>query len=161
MALQSAGVLLYRIRQNGLEVMLVHPGGPFWAKKNEGAWSIPKGLLDRDEDGLDGARREFQEETGLSIDGQFIELGEVKQPGGKIVRAWAIEKDLDVSEIKSNFFTIEWPKNSGNFRKYPEVDRAGWFGIDEAKKKILKGQIPLLDRLETLILIDKPREDGL
>lgn len=131
--------------------MLVHPGGPFWARKDEGAWSIPKGLFDETETALDAAKREFNEETGLEVDGQFIELGEVKQPSGKIVHAWALEKDLDVSETKCNSFTMEWPKNSGIMREYPEIDRAAWFRVDEAKTKILKGQIALLDRLAELI----------
>ena len=131
--------------------MLVHPGGPFWARKDEGAWSIPKGILDENEDPLDAAKREFNEETGLEADGDFIELGEVKQPSGKIVHAWALEKDLDVREIQSNSFTMEWPKNSGKIREYPEIDRAGWFGLDEARTKILKGQLALLDRLAEMV----------
>ena len=127
--------------------MLVHPGGPFWARKDEGAWSIPKGILDENENALDAAKREFNEETGLEADGDFIELGEVKQPSGKIVHAWALEKNLDVTEIQSNSFTIEWPKNSGKMTEYPEIDKAGWFSLDEARTKILKGQLALLDRL--------------
>ncbi len=151
MALHSAGILLFRLKNGKLEVMLVHPGGPFWARKDEAAWSIPKGLFDENEKALDAARREFNEETGLEVDGSFIELGEVKQPGGKIVHAWALEKDLDITKIESNSFAIEWPKNSGTVREYPEVDRAGWFGLDQARKKILKGQIPLLDRLAAVV----------
>ena len=151
MPIHSAGILLFRFRNDKLEVMLVHPGGPFWARKDEGAWSIPKGILDENEDPLDAAKREFNEETGLGADGDFIELGEVKQPGGKIVHAWALEKDLDVTEIRSNSFTMEWPKNSGKMREYPEIDRAGWFGLDEAKTKILKGQLALLERLAEMV----------
>jgi predicted NUDIX family NTP pyrophosphohydrolase len=147
MSAKSAGILLFRFRNDKLEVMLVHPGGPFWARKDEGAWSIPKGILDENENPLDAAKREFNEETGLEADGKFIELGKVKQPSGKIVHAWALEKDLDVTEIESNSFTIEWPKDSGKMREYPEIDRAGWFSLDEARTKILKGQLPLLDRL--------------
>ena len=151
MAVHSAGILLFRHKNNKLEVMLVHPGGPFWARKDEGAWSIPKGILDENENPLDAAKREFNEETGLEADGAFIELGEVKQPSGKIVHAWALEKDLDVTEIDSNSFTIEWPKNSGKMREYPEIDRAGWFSLDEARTKILKGQVALLDRLVDVV----------
>jgi len=151
MAVHSAGILLFRFKSDKLEVMLVHPGGPFWARKDEGAWSIPKGLFDENETPLDAAKREFNEEIGLEVDGQFIELGEVKQPSGKIVHAWALEKDLDVTEIKSNSFTIEWPKNSGKMREYPEIDRADWFSLDEAREKILRGQIALLDRLEEVV----------
>ncbi len=131
--------------------MLVNPGGPFWARKDQGAWSIPKGLFDDTENALHAAKREFNEETGLEADGAFVELGEVKQPGGKIVHAWALEKDLDVTEIKSNSFTMEWPKNSGKMREYPEIDRAGWFGMDEARTKLLKGQVAFLDRLANAI----------
>jgi predicted NUDIX family NTP pyrophosphohydrolase len=156
MSIHSAGILLFRCKDNELEVMLVHPGGPFWARKDEGAWSIPKGILDENEDPLHAAKREFNEETGLEADGDFIELGEVKQPSGKIVHAWALEKDLDVTEIKSNSFTIEWPKNSGIMREYPEIDRAAWFSLDEAIKKILKGQIALLDRLEEVVARQLP-----
>jgi predicted NUDIX family NTP pyrophosphohydrolase len=151
MALHSAGILLFRCKNDKIEVMLVHPGGPFWARKDKASWSIPKGLFDETENALDAARREFNEETGLEVDGKFIELGEVKQPSGKIVHAWALERDLDVTKIESNCFTIEWPKNSGKIAKYPEVDKAGWFDLDEARKKILKGQIPLLDRLVAVV----------
>ncbi|MGO9120890.1 MAG: NUDIX domain-containing protein [Desulfomonilaceae bacterium] len=151
MTVHSSGILLFRFRSDKLEVMLVHPGGPFWARKDEAAWSIPKGLFDETENALDAARREFNEETGLEVDGKFIELGEVKQPSGKIVHAWALEKDLDVTRIESNSFTMEWPKNSGKIREYPEVDRADWFDLDQARKKILKGQVALLDRLADLI----------
>jgi predicted NUDIX family NTP pyrophosphohydrolase len=147
----SAGILLFRLNKNKLEVMLGHPGGPLWARKDEGAWSIPKGILNENEDPLHAAKREFNEETGLEADGAFIELGEVKQPSGKIVHAWALEKDLDVTGIRSNSFTMEWPKNSGKMREYPEIDRAGWFGIDEARTKMLKGQLALLDRLEEML----------
>jgi len=143
----SAGILLYRFRDKKLEVMLVHPGGPFWAKKDEGSWSIPKGLIEKGEDPLEAAKREFKEETGFEVDGQFIDLGKLRQPSGKIVQAWALEKDLDVTETVSNKFTIEWPRGSGRVQEYPEVDRAGWFDIKQAKKKILKGQIGFIDRL--------------
>jgi predicted NUDIX family NTP pyrophosphohydrolase len=151
MSAKSAGILLFRFKSDKLEVMLVHPGGPFWARKDQAAWSIPKGILDENENPLDAAKREFNEETGLEADGAFIELGEVKQPSGKIVHAWALEKDLDVTEITSNSFTMEWPKNSGKMREYPEIDRAGWFSLDEARTKILKGQVALLDRLVDVV----------
>jgi predicted NUDIX family NTP pyrophosphohydrolase len=156
MALHSAGILLFRYKNEKLEVMLVHAGGPFWARKDQASWSIPKGLFNETENALDAARREFNEETGLEVDGSFIELGEVKQPSGKIVHAWALEKDLDVTKIESNCFTIEWPKNSGKIAEYPEVDRAGWFDLDDARKKILKGQVALLDRLVDLIAETDP-----
>lgn len=147
MARRSAGILLYRRGAEGVEVMLVHPGGPFWARKDAGAWSIPKGELDADEDPLDAARREFAEETGQQVDGPFIPLAPVVQPGGKVVHAWAAEGDLDVGAIRSNTVTIEWPRGSGRTITFPEVDRAAWFPLDEARRRILKGQRRLLDEL--------------
>jgi predicted NUDIX family NTP pyrophosphohydrolase len=147
MSLHSSGILLFRFRDDKLEVMLVHPGGPFWARKDEGAWSIPKGLLEESETPLDGAKREFKEETGFEVDGDFIDLGECTQPSRKIVHAWAIERDLDATKIVSNRFALEWPKKSGIIRYYPEIDKAGWFGTDQAKKKIQKGQAGFIDRL--------------
>jgi predicted NUDIX family NTP pyrophosphohydrolase len=147
MALHSAGILLYRRNKNQFEVLLAHPGGPYWKDRDEGVWSIPKGLFDADEVPLEAARREFKEETGFEVDGMFIALGELKQPGGKIVHAWALEKDLDVTKIVSNTYPVEWPYKSGRWRRYPEVDRAGWFTVDEARKKILKGQAGFIDRL--------------
>lgn len=143
----SAGILLFRYRESRLQVMLAHPGGPFWAKKDKGAWSLPKGLFEEDEKPLEAARREFKEETGFDVDGTFIELGELRQPSGKIVHAWALEKDLDVTKVKSNTFTLEWPKGSGNVRAFPEIDRAQWFDLEEARLKILKGQAGFLDAL--------------
>jgi predicted NUDIX family NTP pyrophosphohydrolase len=151
MGKHSAGILLFRFRNEKLEVMLVHPGGPFWAKKDDGAWSIPKGLLEENENPMDAARREFKEETGFEVDGEFIELGELQQPSKKIVHAWALEKDLDETKIMSNAFTLEWPKNSGRLQEYPEIDKAGWFDIEQAKKKILKGQIGFIDKLVEII----------
>ncbi len=128
--------------------MLVHPGGPFWAKKDEGAWSIPKGVFEQErEDALAAAKREFEEETGFEVDGEFIDLGELKQPSRKIVHALALERNLDTADIQSNTFTLEWPKNSGNAKEYPEIDKAQWFTIEEATKKILKGQAEFIDRL--------------
>lgn len=145
---QSAGILLYRNTTGRVEVFLVHPGGPFWAKKDDGAWSIPKGEFTEDENPLVAARREFQEETGFSIDGTFQELKPVKQPSGKTVFAWAVEGDIDASAIRSNHFSMEWPKDSGKTQSFPEVDRGGWFDLDLAKAKILKGQAGFLEQLE-------------
>jgi predicted NUDIX family NTP pyrophosphohydrolase len=150
MSAKSAGIILFRFKNKKLEVLLVHPGGPFWAGKDVGAWSIPKGLFE-DENPLDAAKREFREETGFEIDGELIELGELKQPSGKIIHAWAMEKDIYETKVVSNTFKLEWPKNSGNFREYPEIDKAGWFEVDEAKKKLLKGQVGFLDRLMDVI----------
>jgi predicted NUDIX family NTP pyrophosphohydrolase len=147
MSVHSGGILLFKYVDGRLRVMLVHPGGPFWAKKDEGAWSIPKGILEETEGALEAARREFKEETGFDVDGQFIELGQLKQPGGKIVHAWALESELDVKNIRSNTFRLQWPKNSGNVKEYPEIDKAQWFDVNEAKKKILKGQAEFIDRL--------------
>jgi predicted NUDIX family NTP pyrophosphohydrolase len=144
----SAGLLLFRSGASGvLEVLLVHPGGPFWAKKDDGAWSIPKGELDGDKDALSAARREFAEETGFAPEGQFVELGAIKQPGGKVVHAWAVKGDFDPGALVCNTFEMEWPKNSGHLKSFPEVDRAAWFDIATAGRKILKGQAPFLDRL--------------
>jgi predicted NUDIX family NTP pyrophosphohydrolase len=144
---QSAGLLLYRRRAGALEVFLVHPGGPFWAKKDLGAWSIPKGEFEPDEDPLEAARREMREETGFDIAGPFLPLAPVKQPGGKLVHAWAVEADVDPARVVSNTFTIEWPPRSGRQQTFPEIDRAAWFPIDEARRRILRGQAPLLDNL--------------
>ena len=131
--------------------MLVHPGGPFWVNKDEGAWSIPKGLLEDPESLLDAARREFREETGFEIDGKFINLGNLKQRSKKEIQAWAVEGDLDQTKIISNKFAIEWPKNSGVIREYPEIDKASWFDIDVAKKKIQKGQVDFINRLVNVV----------
>ncbi|MCJ7444975.1 MAG: NUDIX domain-containing protein [Methanotrichaceae archaeon] len=147
MSVNSSGVLLFRFRNGELQVMLVHPGGPFWEKKDEGAWSIPKGLIEEHEDSLDAARRELKEETGFEVSGKFIDLGKIKQPSKKIIHAWAFEKDLDETRIVSNRFALEWPKNSGMIKEYPEVNKAGWFNIDNAKKKLHKGQVGFIDRL--------------
>lgn len=143
----SAGIVLYRLAANGCEVFLVHPGGPFWAKRDMGAWSVPKGEIGADEDLLEAAKREFFEETGQWIDGDFIELEPVRQPSGKVVHAWAVEGDIDAASIASNTFTIEWPPKSGKTREFPEVDRAEWFPLAAAREKILAGQRPLLDQL--------------
>lgn len=143
---QSAGLLIYHFSNSNLELFLVHPGGPFWSKKDLGAWSIPKGEFSEEEP-LSVAKREFEEETGFKIEGDFIPLTPVKQPSGKIVYAWAIEFECDPSSIKSNTFTIEWPPKSGKYEEFPEIDRAQWFTINEAKGKILKGQIGLIEEL--------------
>lgn len=144
---QSAGILLYRNAGGRLEVFLVHPGGPFWAKKDDGAWSIPKGEFTEGEESLEAAKREFQEETGSSVEGTFIPLNPVKQPGGKTVYAWAVEGDIDADAIRSNTFSMEWPKGSAKTKSFPEIDRAEWFDLDTAKVKILKGQLGLLEQL--------------
>ncbi len=149
--LKSAGILLYRVKNGKLEVLLVHPGGPFWAKKDYGAWSIPKGLVGEGEEVFGAAKREFKEETGFEADGKFLDLGEILQPSRKSVHVWAVEGDLDTSKISSNTFEIEWPKNSGLLKRYPEVDRAEWFELNEAKRKILKGQIGFLERLAKML----------
>ena len=148
-AKRSAGILLHRRSGDGaLEVLLVHPGGPFWAKKDAGAWSIPKGEYDDSEDARAAALREYEEEVGVPApEGELVDLGEVRQRSGKVVSAWALEGDADADAIRSNNFTIEWPPRSGQTREFPEVDRAGWFGLDEARERILPAQAPLLDRL--------------
>lgn len=147
MSKKSGGILPFRFQGNHLEVFLVHPGGPLWAGKDEGAWSISKGLFEENESPLDAAKREFKEETGFEVEGVFIELGRIKQPSGKIVFAWAVEKDLDERKIVSNEFSLEWPRRSGIMREFPEIDRADWFEIESARKKILKGQQGFIDRL--------------
>jgi len=148
MAKTSAGLLLYRVSDRVLQVFLAHPGGPLWAKKDLGAWSIPKGELDpADEDALAAARREFAEETGQRVTGDFIPLTPLKQPGGKTVHAWAVEGECDPGAVRSNLFTMEWPPRSGRRQEFPEIDRAGWFSIEEAHGKILKGQAGFLDEL--------------
>jgi len=134
-----------------MEVFLVHPGGPFWAKKDEGAWSIPKGEYAPGEDPLEAAKREFQEETGFQAAGEFLPLTPRKQPSGKIISAWALEGDGDASAIQSNKFSIEWPPHSGKQQEFPEVDRGSWFSIPAAKAKILKGHMPFLDELNEIL----------
>ncbi|TJX57999.1 MAG: NUDIX domain-containing protein [Mesorhizobium sp.] len=147
MAKRSAGLLIYRRSLGDIQVLLVHPGGPFWAKKDNGAWSIPKGLVDQGEDELAAARRETGEELGMKVEGSFARLGDYRQPGGKIVSAWSVEADIDVAAIRSNTFTMEWPPRSGSMKEFPEVDRAGWFTLAEAEVKILQGQRPMLSDL--------------
>jgi predicted NUDIX family NTP pyrophosphohydrolase len=147
MAKQSAGILLYRIIENQLQVFLVHPGGPFFKNKDEGIWSIPKGEFADDEKPLDAAKREFLEETGQSISGDFIELTPIQQKGGKIVYAWAVEGDIDHETIFSNTFEMEWPPRSGKRQSFPEIDRAAWFDMETAKKKINAAQSELIKEL--------------
>lgn len=148
---KSAGLLLYRHRGSALEVFLVHPGGPIWAKRDMGAWSIPKGELDPDEDPLTAAKREFEEETGFKVEGRFTALKPVRQRNNKIVHAWAVEGDCDASTARSNTFPLEWPPHSGITREFPEIDRAAWFSMAAARKKIFNGQIGLLDELEKIL----------
>ena len=148
MAKRSAGILLYRDAGGAREVLLVHPGGPFWARRDAGSWSIPKGEYGDEEDPRACALREFEEETGTPLPpGELVDLGGVKQKGGKLVQAWAAEGDLDADAVRSNTFTMEWPPRSGRTAEFPEVDRAGWFGIDEAREKLNPAQAEFLDRL--------------
>jgi predicted NUDIX family NTP pyrophosphohydrolase len=147
----SAGLLMFRRRRGEAEFFLVHPGGPFWKKKDLGAWSIPKGEYTEDEESLEAAKREFEEETGIVPRGDFIALGEIKQPSGKLVTAWAFEGDCSPHEMRSNTFSMEWPPKSGTMQEFPEVDRANWFSLAEARRKILKGQAQFLDRAMKLV----------
>lgn len=155
MAKKSAGLLLFRETAVGLEVLLVHPGGPLWAKKDDGCWSIPKGEFADDEDPLAAAKREFEEEMGVPPTGDFAPMEPLRQPSGKLVFAWALRSDFDLSGLKSNMFSMEWPPKSGQQQEFPEVDRAAWFGVESARQKILKGQAPFLDQL----LRDQRRPD--
>jgi predicted NUDIX family NTP pyrophosphohydrolase len=144
----SAGVLLYRTREGVAEVLIAHPGGPFWARKDDGAWSIPKGEYADGDDPWEAARREFSEELGLPVPtGPRADLGQLRQPGGKVVTAFAVQGDLDITDARSNTFLLEWPKGSGTMREFPEVDRVGWFTVALARTKLLKGQRAFLDRL--------------
>ena len=151
MAKQSAGILLYLERSGALEVLLVHPGGPFWAKRDLGAWSIPKGEFGDGEDPLAVARREFAEETGSPLEGAVLALGTVTQSGGKVVHAWAAEGDLDPAAFRSNTFSLEWPPRSGKRMEVPEVDQVGWFALDQAREKINPAQAAFLDQLSGII----------
>lgn len=154
----AAGLLLYRRRGELLEVFLVHPGGPFWAKKDAGAWSLPKGEIGEDEDPLQAAKREFTEETGFPIEGEFRPLEPIKQPGGKVVQAWAIEANCDPAQVRSNVFTMEWPPKSGRTQQFPEVDRAEWFAVTESRKRIIAAQINFLDQLVSVLGVAKDSE---
>ena len=147
MAKRTAGLILFRERTGRLEVLLVHPGGPFWKNKDEGAWSIPKGLVDEGEDPFDAAKREFSEETGGTPNGEAIALEPLRQPSGKVLHAWAMRGEFDPATLTSNTFLTEWPPKSGRQQEFHEVDRAGWFSIEEAGRKILKGQAALLNEL--------------
>jgi predicted NUDIX family NTP pyrophosphohydrolase len=147
MSLHSAGILLYRFNQQQLEILLAHPGGPYFANKDEGVWSIPKGLREGDESLLETARREFAEETGVAVDGDFIELGTTRLRSGKVVHVWALEKDADASRMVSNSFEMEWPRHSGQMREYPEMDGFAWYGLEQARIKIAQGQAVFIERL--------------
>jgi predicted NUDIX family NTP pyrophosphohydrolase len=147
----SAGLLMYRLTDDGIQVLLIHPGGPFWKNKDERAWSIPKGEVEPGEDLLAVAKREFEEELGFKPSGDFTQLTPVRQKGGKVVHAWAFEGDCDPSRITSNTFTIEWPPKSGRQMEFPEVDRAEFFDLETAKRKINPGQVPLLEELEASV----------
>jgi predicted NUDIX family NTP pyrophosphohydrolase len=150
MSHQSAGILLYRKINNNLQIFLVHPGGPFFKNKDLGAWSIPKGEFLDDEESLIAAKREFEEETGQAIDGNFISLSPVKLKSGKKIYAWAVEGDIDHETIFSNLFEMEWPPRSGKKQSFPEIDRAGWFEVDEAKLKVNAAQAAFIDELKSL-----------
>ena len=152
MSVYSAGILLYRLRDNAVEVLLAHPGGPFWSGKDLGAWSIPKGQSEANEDPLQAAKREFREETGFEVDGQFIDLGTIPQPSRKMIQICALKQDLDADRLQSNEFSMEWPRKSGIMMQFPEIDRAEWFDIERARQKIHKGQSGFLDRLISKIL---------
>ncbi|WP_312871890.1 NUDIX domain-containing protein [Amycolatopsis acididurans] len=148
---RSAGILLYRRMNGQLEVLLGHMGGPFWARRDAGGWSVPKGEYDADEHPEAAARREFQEELGLPVpDGALVTLGEVRQSGGKVVTVWALEGTLDPALVVPGTFEMEWPKGSGRMREFPEIDRVEWFAVEQAREKIVKGQVPFLDRLAEL-----------
>ena len=148
---KSAGILLFKRKQNTLHVMLVHPGGPFFGNKDLGVWSIPKGEFDETEEPLTAAKREFFEETGKQVEGTFLPLEPVKLKSGKVVFAWAVEADFDIDALKSNNFSIEWPPKSGRIKEFPEIDKAGWFTIPEARQKINAGQVPLLYQLIVIL----------
>lgn len=148
----SAGILLYRVRDHAVEVFLVHPGGPYWARKDDGAWSIPKGEAMEGADLLATAYTEFHEETGSPLEGESVPLAPLKQPGGKLVHAWAVRGDIDATSIRSNTFAIEWPPRSGKTRDFPEVDRGGWFDLPTARQKLLAGQRGFLDQLQAHLL---------
>ncbi|HET9252309.1 MAG TPA: NUDIX domain-containing protein [Candidatus Eisenbacteria bacterium] len=150
-AKRSAGILLFRRGpRNALEILLVHPGGPFWARKDDGVWTVPKGEHEEDEDPLEAARREFEEETSHRPEGIFHPMTPVTQKSGKIVRAWAVEGDFDPARLRSNTFSMEWPPGSGRKQEFPEVDRAAWFGLDEAEGKIRPEQKPFLDEVRRI-----------
>lgn len=148
---KSAALLPFRYVNDELQVLLVHPGGPFWAKKDDGAWSIAKGEYADDEDPLTAAQREFNEETGFTAHGEFIPLGSEKQPSGKVITAWAFQGDFDASKATSNLFEMPWPPRSGNIQSFPEADRAEWFTLERAREKLIEGQRPFLSRLSSAL----------
>ena len=148
---KSAGLLLFREDSGELEVLLVHMGGPYWEKKDDGSWSIPKGEFDEGEDPLNAAKREFEEETGTAPEGNFIQLDPLKQPSGKLIYAWALRADFDPTTLRSNMFSIEWPPRSGKHQEFPEIDRAAWLTTEIAKRKILKGQAPFVEQLQLIL----------
>ena len=156
----SAGLLLFRRGAGGLEVFLAHPGGPFWKRRDEGAWTIPKGAVEPGEDLLDAARREFEEETGIVPRAPFLELGSIRQKAGKVVHAWAWEGDADPAGITSNAMRTEWPRGSGHWVTYPEVDRCAWFDLSTAREKINAAQAELIDRLEALLKEATPHDEA-
>lgn len=147
----SAGILFYRIQKNKLEVLLVHPGGPFWSRKDDGAWSVPKGEVELNEDLLEAATREVKEELGIEPEGKPIPMNPLKQKSGKLIHCWALRQNLDPTKIVSNFFELEWPPKSGHKKQFPEVDKAAWFDVPSARKKILPGQAGFLDELIKMI----------
>ncbi len=151
---KSAGILLFRFVEGTIEVLLVHPGGPFWTNKDVGAWSIPKGGVEEGESMLDAAKRELEEETGIKTDGEFIELSSVKQ-SNKIIYAWAFQLNTEAEFSMSNSFELEWPPKSGNLKSFPEIDKAEWFNLEEAKVKINKGQIPLVVELSSILMVKR------
>ncbi len=152
---KSAGILAFRRIASGLEIFLMHPGGPFWKKKDLAAWSIPKGEIGENEEETEAAKREFNEETGMKIKGELIPLQPVIQKNGKTVIAWAVEQDIDATKIISNLFEVEWPPKSGKFQQFPEMDRAAWFSLSDAKKKIIQGQFPLIEELISILKKDR------
>ncbi len=160
MANQSAGLLMFRFRAGALEVFLVHPGGPFWERKDLGAWSIPKGEFEPGEEPFEAALREFREETGVTPSGDFLPLTPVRQKGGKTIQAWAFEGDADPAVLHSNTFSMKWPPQTGKTREFPEVDRAGWFGLEEAAQKINPAQAALLQELARLLAARRPAADS-
>jgi predicted NUDIX family NTP pyrophosphohydrolase len=145
--LHSAGLLMYRFGPQGLQVLLAHPGGPYWARKDDGAWTLPKGEYPAGADALEEAQREFAEETGWSSQGPYLPLGELRQKSGKRIRAWAFEGDCDAAQLRSNAFEMEWPPRSGRMQAFPEIDRAAWFTPEEARRKLIAGQVPFIDAL--------------
>ena len=162
MAKLSAGLLVYRIRANKLEVFLVHPGGPFWEHKDQNCWSIPKGEYTSEEEPLEAAKREFIEETGFEVPaGKPVELAPIKQASGKVITVWAIKGDFEVANLNSNLFTMEWPPKSGLYQEFPEADRGEWFDLETARTKIFKGQTGFLDELKSIIAAKSPRESEL